>query len=118
MAKMWDKDKQEEACLKEGYAFAIKNQAAAYGAEIGGEYVHRIHETINILTEDMNSFQGFQTNSNILQGDLAEFWHADTFNINAAINESSYKAYVNRSHGLASPDVTLNDGTQIGFKYY
>ena len=118
MAKMWDKDKQEEACLKEGYAFAIKNQAAAYGAEIGGEYVHRIHETINILTEDMNSFQGFQTNSNILQGDLAEFWHADTFNINAAINESSYKAYVNRSHGLASPDVTLNDGTQIGLKYY
>lgn len=116
---MRDNDSQNyEAWMKEGYAFAIKNQAAAYSAEAGREYVRHIQEAIDILTEDMNRFKGFQTSSSMLQGDLAEFWHADTFNINAAINESSYKAYVNRSHGLGSPDVTLNDGTQIGLKYY
>lgn len=119
MVEMLDNDDQKyESWMKEGYAFAIKNQVATYGAEAGDEYVRQIQEAIDILTKDMNSFQGFQTNSGMLQGDLAEFWHADTFNINAAINESSYKAYVNRSHGLASPDVTLNDGTQIGLKYY
>lgn len=119
MAEMRDNDSQNyEAWMKEGYTFAIKNQAAAYSAEAGREYVRHIQEAIDILTEDMNRFKGFQTSSSMLQGDLAEFWHADTFNINAAINESSYKAYVNRSHGLGSPDVTLNDGTQIGLKYY
>ena len=39
MAEMRDNDSQNyEAWMKDGYAFAIKNQAAAYGAEAGGEY--------------------------------------------------------------------------------
>lgn len=118
MVKVWNKDYQNENCLKEGYNLAIKNLAASYGSEVGGEYVHNIQKTIDILMKDINSFNGFKTDSDMLQGDLAEFWHADTFNINATINNSSYKASVNRSHGLASPDVTLNDGTEIGLKYY
>lgn len=35
MAEMRDNDSQNyEACVKEGYAFAIKNQAAAYGQRL------------------------------------------------------------------------------------
>lgn len=119
MEEILDDNQQNfETWIKEGYDFAIKNQAGAYGADTGWEYVHKIEEAINILAKDINAFKGFKTNSNMLQGDLAEFWHADTFNINAAISNSSYEAIVNRSHDMASPDVTLNNGTEIGLKYY
>lgn len=108
--------------FREGYEYAIKDSIILYGSKIADQYVTRIEDAIDILLKDVNSFAGYQTDPSILQGDIAEFWHGDTFNINAAINESNFKTVVDRSHKLASPDILLKkDGElvkEIGLKYY
>lgn len=112
----------EKRWIKEGFESAVQNTGAQYAAKNAEEYILKVNDAIDKLNSDINSFAGFQTNSNMLQGDIAEFWHGDTFNINAAINESSAKAIIDRSHELASPDIFVSDGAdniiKYGLKYY
>ena len=66
----------------------------------------------------MNSLEGFKTASNVLKGDVAEFWHTGTFNIDSALKGSSNRAFVDRSHDFASTDISTNFGDEYGLKYY
>lgn len=54
----------------------------------------------------------------MLKGDIAEFWLAGTFNVNAATNKSVHRAFVNRSHDFGSVDVSTNFGDNYGLKFY
>ena len=54
----------------------------------------------------------------VLKGDAAEFWHAGTFNIDAALKDSQHRAFVDRSHDFASTDISTNFGDRYGLKYY
>ena len=63
-------------------------------------------------------FFGDHTPVKQLKGDIAEFWHAGTFNVNTAINESANRATVERSTDFASVDVSSNFGVDYGLKYY
>ena len=104
--------------FQDGYDFFQKGAGAAVAAFSGSDYVGSIEAEITKLTDDMSHFTGFQTDSAMLKGDIAEFWHAGTFNINAAVRGSTHRAMVDRSHDFASTDVSTNFGDKYGLKYY
>lgn len=104
--------------FKEGYDFFIKNVGGVSGAIEGGLYVDGVNSEINELINNLNSLKGFSTASNILKGDVAEFWHTGTFNIDASLKGSTDRVYVDRSHDFASADISSNFGKVFGLKYY
>lgn len=107
-----------ENWVKDGYNHARKNISAQYGSDVGDQYIHRINDAIQQFNNDINRFQGYGTYSAQLKGDIAEFWHGNTFNINATVNDSNYRVHVDRSQDYASADITSNWGEDYGLKYY
>lgn len=104
--------------FEEGYTYFAKNASAYAAATMSDSYVTNVNDEIDKLVKDLNSFEGFKTASKILKGDVAEFWHAGTFNINSALKDSSHRAFVDRSHAPASTDISTNFGDKYGLKYY
>lgn len=108
--------------VEEGYDAATKNSGSLHGTQVAHQYVDNVNKAIDVFQKDINSFVGYNTGSDQLQGDIAEYWHGDTFNINAAINESKLKAFVNRDHDWAGPDIEIKKNgdviQRIGLKYY
>ena len=102
----------------EGYSFFEKNSGSYTSAAMGNAYVQDVADVINILRKDLHAFNGFHTKSDALKGDIAEFWHSDTFNIDAIIKESKSRTNVDRSHDFASADITSNFNSTFGLKYY
>ena len=102
----------------EGYSYFIKETGAQVAGLYGDKYVGDVKAEIDILLNDLNQFDGYKTDSRILKGDIAEFWHSDTFNINAVSRDSTNTTYVNRSHDLGSVDISSNFGADFGLKYY
>ena len=111
--------------FEEGYKFFQHNAgvafAAFHGADYGtgrGVYVDSVEQEISALEESINAFFGDHTSVKQLKGDIAEFWQAGTFNVNAAMNESAHRAIVNRSNEYGSVDISSNFGKNFGLKYY
>ena len=111
--------------FRAGYEYFQKSSGAVLGAFDGSafgmqraEYVAAVDEEITALEESINAFLGDKTPAKQLKGDIAEFWHAGTFNINAAANESAHRAIVDRSNEFGSVDVSSNFGKNFGLKYY
>lgn len=102
----------------EWYSFFEKNSGSYTAAAMGDAYVGDVNNEIATLLKDMNAFEGFKTKPDALKGDIAEFWHSDTFNIDAVVKGSKSRTYVDRSHDFASADVTSNFGQDFGLKYY
>ena len=114
-----------EAAFREGYEYFQKSAGDALavfqGADFGAAraaYVESVESQISELEKSINAFFGDHTPVKQLKGDIAEFWHAGTFNVNAAINESANRATVERSTDFASVDVSSNFGVDYGLKYY
>lgn len=106
------------SAFEEGYAFFEKNTGSYTAAIQGDSYVERVNQEIETLLNDMNAFDGFKTKTAALKGDIAEFWHSDTFNIDAAVKDTDSRTFVNRSHEFASADISSNFGKDFGLKYY
>lgn len=92
--------------------------ASLYGAEQGTQYTGRIIQERDKLIEALNKFKGNAKSIDYLKGDIAEFWHGGTFNIDAARKSSTAHAEVPRSRGLGSPDIVLDSGEKYQSKYY
>lgn len=105
-------------CFDEGYKFFYKNTGAYTSSIDSATWINDVEKEVDKLCNDLNSFQGYKTDSSKLQGDIAEFFHAGTFNVKASLNKSSHRAYINRSHGFASSDISTNFGDNYGLKYY
>jgi hypothetical protein len=103
--------------FESGYENYIKSSSGT-GASYAVSYVHSIELEINKLKTDMNNFRGFETANDKLKGDIAEFWHSGTHNIDAALKDVKARTFVNRSHDFASPDISSNYGKDYGLKYY
>lgn len=102
-----------------GFKSAVENYGGVVGDNFGRNYVNLVDAAISDLENDINAFQGYNTPVDKLQGDIAEFWHARSFNINTAVNQSKYLANINRSHEFASPDISGNwENSDYGLKYY
>lgn len=91
---------------------------SSYGAAQGSKYVGKVQEEVNKLTTDLNSFQNNGKSAKILGGDLAEFWHADTLNLEAALKQQDLGAITPRVNSLGSADIQLKSGEKIQLKYY
>ena len=104
--------------FEDGYKFFSNNIIGLIGAEASEEYIDSIEFEISKLEKDLNFFEGFHVSPKILKGNIAEYWHSDTFNIKAAVNGSGSKVYVNNSHDFASTDISSNYGCRYGLKFY
>lgn len=102
----------------DGYEFFCKQSGSMYSAYVGNEYVSKVVLEIDELTKNTNNFAGNNTAADKLKGDIAEFWHSGTFNIDAAVKGSKYRIFVDRSHELGSADILSNFGQKFGLKYY
>lgn len=111
--------------FRDGFEFFQKNAGAIVAAFEGGafgagraEYVANVQSEIDALEESINQFLGDNTPAKQLKGDIAEFWHSGTFNIDAARNNSLNRVTVERSNEFASVDASSNFGKEFGLKYY
>ena len=104
--------------FSEGYDFFVNHIGGVYAGQQAGDYVDRINAEIKKLTENLNSMKGFNTPIDQLKGNAAEYWHAGTFNINAAVNDSANRATVLGSNEFGSVNVATSWGDNYGLKYY
>ena len=105
--------------FKEGYEFFEENAGNFAGHAAGVHYVDAVESEIKKLVNNLNGFETSGARIDTLKGDVAEFWHAGTFNINAAINSSKNRVQVDRSHDFGSADITgVNFDAEFGLKYY
>ena len=108
--------------FSDGYNYIKENAGAYVAATQGGDiatYVDSVEHEIQKLLNDINSFEGSAKGIEYLKGDVAEFWHADTFNIDAAVNKSAHHMNVPRSTELGSVDVESTfDQSEYSLKYY
>ena len=104
--------------FEKGYKSTIGNISGITAGQISGEYINSINSSVEETVNNLNSFEGFLTSTKALKGDVAEFWHSGTFNINAALNGSKDRVDVDRSHDFASADISSNFGKSFGLKYY
>ena len=104
--------------FEEGYAFFVKQVGVQVAGFEGGAYVGQVNNEIESLIKALNAFKGFKTSPDMLKGDLAEFWHAGSFNVNAVARGTANRVYVCRSHEFASPDIISNFGKLFGLKFY
>ena len=99
--------------FEEGYTYFEKNASAYVASTMSDSYVASVNDEIEKLVNDLNSFENFKTSSNVLKGDVAEF-----YNIDSALKGSSNRAFVDRNHDFASTDISTNYGDKYGLKYY
>ena len=98
--------------------FFEKNIGGQLGANVTNVYVNNVHNEILNFMKNLNDFKGFQTDINQLKGNIAEFWHSGTFNINAIARSSTNRTTVLQSNEFASIDIGSNFGNDYGLKYY
>ena len=107
--------------IREGYEFFVSHAGVAYVDESyrdWDKWITSVEREIEAFAGHLQEFEGYQTGTEQLAGDVAEFWHADTFNIRQAVNRSTGpRAEVLRSHGYGSADIKLGDRTYQS-KYY
>lgn len=99
----------------------VQNMVSAiYGGALGVNYRNTVLNERDRLLEILNSkFFCKKTDISQLKGNFAEFWHAGTFNINAAQRGSKHRVIVKESHELGSVDITgVNFDKDFGLKYY
>ncbi|MBE0472103.1 MAG: hypothetical protein IBX55_21675 [Methyloprofundus sp.] len=104
--------------FQEGYSFTSKFTGTLYSGLQAQGYITSINDEIQALSDNLNSFKGFNTGTAQLKGNAAEFWHAGTHNINSALEGSDIRATVLESNGFGSVDVHTSDGLDFGLKYY
>lgn len=105
----------------QGYAFAVKQGAATWGAAAGSEYIGQVEKSINELYRCMNAYDYYKATvpaQESLKGFLAEEWASGTANVDAAVKGKDSVMEVLKSTGLGSADVgALVDGS-YQLKFY
>jgi len=77
-----------------------------------------VDTAIQQLVDSINSFEGTRYDVEALKGFIGEAWHADTFNINAVLRDTTSRATRDGSNAHASVDVSTNFGATYSLKYY
>ncbi len=102
----------------EGYEFFARHASESVGVDLSADYVNSVSSEIEAFVDGVSRFKGVNTDIEQLKGDIAEFWHAGTFNMKAAAKGSSHRVKVDRSHDFASPDITgVNFESEFGLKF-
>lgn len=81
------------------------------------EHINEINKAIDRLADRINNHPHVGNTLETFKGYAAEEWHAETFNIDAIIDDSSNRAWTLQSNADASVDIDTNFGKQYGLKY-
>ena len=108
---------QGKDSLHEGWDFSAHIMGGNYGSLKAGDYVQQVDDAVKKLVDDMNALGENGLGVKQLKGFVAEYWHTDTFNIEAALRDSSNRAFVEGSTENASVDVSTNFGKNYSLKY-
>lgn len=101
-----------------GWECATNYISAEYATITSTDYIKEVADQIDILKTDINSSMNSARGIAQEAGFVAEKWVADSFNIDAALNQSKYRADVVGSNEFASPDITTNFKEEASLKYY
>lgn len=107
--------------FEQGYAFAVKQGAATWGAAAESEYVEHVEQAISKLYKRMNSYNYYKAtipSQESLKGFIAEEWASGTLNVDAAVKGKSALAEVLKSTDLGSVDVATLEGGMYQLKFY
>lgn len=108
----------EHNSVKNGWDFTARFYSTQYSSIKSSIYVADVDNAIRQLTDSINSYKGVSTGVKQLKGNVAEHWHAGTFNIEAALKESAHHAMAEESNKHASVDISTNYGKNYSLKYY
>ena len=100
----------------EGYEFFSQNVGAQLAAMVESGRVRDLNAEIAKLQGEIAAL-GTNKTIETLSGDIAEFFHADTFNMDAILNGSRTRAEVPRVHSFGSADVLLKNGGKVLDQY-
>lgn len=108
--------------FEQGWDMASEFVSANYSAAIGSNYVNNVQKAI---TETQNNIVAVCNNKGPTAsraGFVAEEWHTGTFNVDAAVRDSKYKAERLGSNAKASVDIAIKNGdevvSKVSSKYY
>ena len=104
--------------FQEGWNFNSRQMGVNLGAFEAEKYVEDVDLAIKNLIEDIGAQGAGNLEADKLKGFIAEYWIADTFNIDAVLKKSNHRAIVNGSNSHASVDVSTNFGLDYSMKYY
>lgn len=110
--------------FSEGYKFGSSNLASSTGSFSGKNYIDGINKAILEGQEKLNNVvYGYNSSPGSAGGYVAEVWHAETYNIDAALKRVDTHAWVPERVGgiketFAQPDISIDNGNNYGLKYY
>ena len=104
--------------FEQGFNNFRKSSDSIVGATHGASYVKSVENAINELEQGINKFKGNQTDVSRLKGNIAEYWHSGTHNMDAALKGKGARTFVDASNELGSVDISSNWGDKFGLKYY
>ena len=106
------------AGVREGYEFFLQHAPGVAVGVATEDWIASISEEIEKTIDNLESFTGSNKGINFLSGDLMEFYHAGTANIDAARQGLIADFEVPRSTGFGTPDITsASRGIQWQVKY-
>ena len=106
------------AGVREGYEFFLQHAPGVAVGVATEDWIASISEEIKKTIDNLESFTGSNKGINFLSGDLMEFYHAGTANIDAARQGLIADFEVPRSTGFGTPDITsASRGIQWQVKY-
>jgi predicted aspartyl protease len=103
--------------VKLGWDYISKQMEADYANQMGTEYINEVDNAIQQLIRDMDELGKNNLDAKQLKGFVAEYWHADTFNIEATLRGSTHRTTVEGSTDYASVDISTNFGKAYSSKY-
>ena len=104
--------------VREGYEFFLQHAPGVAVGVATEDWIASISEEIEKTIDNLESFTGSNKGIDFLSGDLMEFYHAGTANIDAARQGLIADFEVPRSTGFGTPDITsASRGIQWQVKY-
>lgn len=106
--------------IKQGWDFSARIACTDIAAGLGNAYIGEVERAIAEFTRQIANLKGSAAQADAaLGGFIAEYWHAGTFNINAASAGSRHRAWVDEANRqtYASVDIDTNFGNSYSSKY-
>ena len=105
--------------VREGYEFFLQHAPGVAVGVATEDWIASISEEIEKTINNLESFTGSNKGIDFLSGDLMEFYHAGTANIDAAVKNLTPDFVVPRTTAFASPDIVREStGEMWQVKYY
>lgn len=104
--------------VREGYEFFLQHAPGIVVGDATEDWIAVISEQLQYTIDNLESFEGSAKGIDFLSGDLMEFYHAGTANVDAAVKGLEADFFVPRTTEFGSPDIVrLSTGEQWQVKY-